>query len=273
MAYFRTKDYAKAKEILEKAADDFGDTPRGPWAEFYVAKISEAVGEPEKAYEKYREIAKNHPSSDVKPRALLSAGNYHFNAERYEEAIGLYQQITASPETAGDILPYAMTNLVQAYESVKLYENALQTTREFIQRYPNDPTVVDKKIRIGTLYTKIGYFDQAILQFQALLPEAGAAAEAELRYDIGEAYYYKGEYQQAILEFLKVPYLASGKGNVDWTATSFYMAGQSYEKMMKFDEAIGMYQQVVDRPGIDANFKAAARKEIERVKLLGKSSR
>jgi tetratricopeptide (TPR) repeat protein len=141
-------------------------------------------------------------------------------------------------------------------------------TRDFIQRWPNDPTVIDKKIRVGTLYTKIGYYDQAIFQLQALLPEAGSAAEAELRYDIGEAYYYKGEYQQAILEFLKVPYLSTGKGSVDWTATSFYMAGQSYEKMMKFTEAIGMYQQVVDRPGIDPTFKAAARKEIDRVKLL-----
>lgn len=272
MTWFRAKDYTKAKELFEQVADDFGDSPRGPWAEFHVAKIEELTGDGAKAYDLYREIARKHPSSDVRPRALLAAGNHHFNAERYEEAIGIYQQITASPETAGDILPFAMTNLIEAYESVKLYENALQTTRDFIQRWPNDPTVVDKKIRIGTLYTKIGYYDQAIFQFQALLPEAGAAAEAELRYDIGEAYFYKGEYQQAILEFLKVPYLASGKGNVDWTATSFYMAGQSYEKMMKFDEAIGMYQQVIDRPGIDATFKAAARKEIDRVRLLTKTT-
>ena len=35
--------------------------------------------------------------------------------------------------------------------------------------------------------------------------------EAELRYYIGEAYFYKGDYQQAILEFLKVPYLVTKK--------------------------------------------------------------
>ena len=49
------------------------------------------------------------------------------------------------------------------------------------------------------------------------------------------------------------------------------MAGQSYEKMMKLEQAIGMYQQVIDRPGIDPTFKAAARKEIERVKILTKT--
>ena len=44
------------------------------------------------------------------------------------------------------------------------------------------------------------------------------------------------------------------------------MAGQSYEKMGKYDQALNMYQQIVDKPGIDATFKAAAQKEIARVK-------
>jgi len=270
MAWFRAKDYTRARDLFEKVKDDFGDTPQAPWAGFYVAKITEITGSPEKAVKGYLEVVKKYPASDVKPRALLSIGNFNFNAEKYEEAIGYYRQITASPETAGDILPFAMTNLTEAYESVKLYDNALQTARDFIARFPNDPSVIGRKIKVGTLYTKIGYYDQAIFQFQALLSEAGSSVEAELRYDIGEAYYYKGDYQQAILEFLRVPYLAQGGGTVDWTATSFYMAGQSYEKMMKFDEAIGMYQQVIDRPGIDPTFKAAARKEIDRVKLLNK---
>jgi len=62
--------------------------------------------------------------------------------------------------------------------------------------------------------------------------------------------------------------LVSKQGRINWTATALYMAGQSYEKMSKFDEAIGMYQQIIDRQGIDATFKSAARKEIDRVKSI-----
>ena len=58
------------------------------------------------------------------------------------------------------------------------------------------------------------------------------------------------------------------KGKIDWTANSLYMAGQSYEKMRRYDQALTMYQQIVDRPGIDATYKTAARKEIDRVKLV-----
>ena len=46
------------------------------------------------------------------------------------------------------------------------------------------------------------------------------------------------------------------------------MSGQSYEKMSKYEQAIGMYQQIIDRPGLDATFKSAAEKEIRRVKNL-----
>lgn len=62
------------------------------------------------------------------------------------------------------------------------------------------------------------------------------------------------------------------KGKLDWTATSLYMSGQAYEKMGRSDQAITMYQQILDRPGIDETFKAAARKEIDRVKAILKTS-
>lgn len=254
--------------MFEHVVDDYEETRFGPWAQYYLGKISEVNNKLEDAAKRYQNIQKKYPASDVLPRVNLSLGNMHFNAERYEESIKYYQQITNAPETAGDILPYAMNNLIEAYESTKLYDAALKITRDYIERYPNDENIIDKKIKLGSLYTKIGFYDQAVVQFQTLINEAGSMLEAELRYDIGEAYYYKGDFQQAILEFLKVPYLVSKQGKVNWTATSFYMAGQAYEKLSKFDEAIGMYQQIIDRPGIDATFKAAARKEVDRVKLL-----
>jgi tetratricopeptide (TPR) repeat protein len=46
------------------------------------------------------------------------------------------------------------------------------------------------------------------------------------------------------------------------------MSGQAYEKMGRYDQALTMYQQIVDRSGIDDVFKTAARKEIDRVRLV-----
>ena len=73
---------------------------------------------------------------------------------------------------------------------------------------------------------------------------------------------------QAILEFLKVPYLVTKRGKIDWVSTSYYMAGQSYEKMSKFDLAMTMYKKIVDDKDTDTEFKTAARREIDRVQAL-----
>jgi hypothetical protein len=51
------------------------------------------------------------------------------------------------------------------------------------------------------------------------------------------------------------------------------MAGQSYEKMSKFDQAITMYKQIIARPGIDATFKTGAQREIDRVNALLKANK
>lgn len=270
MSSFKDQFYPQAAKRFEKVAGSYGKTSFGPWARYHIGKIAEVEGKLEDAAKHYQRILENDSTSDVIPRVLLSLGNMHFNVERYEEAIRNYQLITERPDLAGDILPYAMNNLIEAYESIKLFDAALKVTREFIERYPSDESIMSKKIKIGTLYSKIGYFDQAISHFETILPEVGGSLEAELRYNIGETYYYKGDYQRAILEFLKVPYLVTQQGKVDWTATSLYMAGQAYERMSKFPEAVGMYQQIVDRTGIDPTFKGAARKEIERVTAMTK---
>ncbi|MFI5253762.1 MAG: tetratricopeptide repeat protein [Bacteroidota bacterium] len=268
--YYRQQNYKSANEIFEKVAGDYRDTKFGPWGLYYEAKILEVTNALEEAAKRYDDIIQKFPASDVIPHVLLSLGNMHFNAERYDQAIKYYQTIIEKPDLAQDVLPYAMNNLIQAYESTKLYDAALKTTKDYIAKFPNDENISDKKIKVGLLYTKLGYYDQAIVHFQNLINESGSLLEAELRYNIGEAYYDKGAYEQAILEFLKVPYLVSRQGKVNWTATSLYMAGQSYEKLSKFNQAIEMYNQIIERTGIDATFKAAAKKEIDRVNNITK---
>jgi tetratricopeptide (TPR) repeat protein len=163
-------------------------------------------------------------------------------------------------------VPFAMNNLIEAYKEVGQNEPALDLTRKFIEAYPMHESIQNKKIDLGVLYQKLGYYDRAIVQLQAMLETTNKDLESEIRYYLGETYFNKGDYQQAILEFLKVPYLVNKRTKIDWTPNSYYMAGQSYEKMGKPDQALNMYQQIVDKPGIDPTFKTAAQKEITRVK-------
>jgi len=235
---------------------------------YWKGKIFEAKEKPDSAEKMYRRAISVSTTADVIPRAILSLGNIAYNNEQYDSAVSLYQRVLGFQDKANDILPLAMSNLIEAFQSLRLFDAALKATRDFIAAFPNDESVLSKRINIGVLYTRLGYYEQAVVHFQKLLDDYGTEIEAEVRYDIGETYYYKEDFQQAILEFLKVPYLVTKKTKIDWTATSLYMAGQSYEKLSKYDNAIDMYQQIIDRSGIDAMFKASAKKEIDRVKNI-----
>lgn len=265
--YYRKQEYQKAKKAFDEVLEDYDETESAPAALYWNGRIAETLNRNDDAVKILQSVLDRYPAAPILSRARLALGNIYFRKEQYDKAIGFYRFVVDS-STDTEILPLALNNIIVAYKEVGVYDAALQLTRKFISLYPNDESITDKRVDVGILYEKLGYYDQAIIQFQHLLDEANSDLEAEIRYYLGECYFYQTEYQQAILEFLKVPYLVTKKTKIDWSANAFYMSGQSYEKMSKYDQAVGMYQQIIDRPGLDATFKAAAEKEIHRVKNL-----
>ncbi|HEY4612895.1 MAG TPA: tetratricopeptide repeat protein [Bacteroidota bacterium] len=269
----RRDEFDRAKIVLENVIKKYEKAPVAIDAQYWLGRVVEAVGRTQEARKTYETIIERFPNHTIAPRARLSLGNIFYAAEQWEPAVQQYKALLDNEQAAPDLVPFAMNNIILAYKELGLYDGALELTRKYLERFPADPNLLAKRIDLGVLYQKLGYYDQSVLHLQGLLENADPDTEAELRYYIGEAHYYKGAYQQAILEFLKVPYLVTRRTNIDWVATSFYMAGQSYEKMSKFDQAISMYQQIIERPNIDAQFKAAAQKEIDRVNALVRSQR
>ncbi len=265
---FRKEEYAGAMKAFRHVADKFEDSPSGPTAMYWIGKALEATEKPAEAVEHLEGLLASHPQAAVIMRVHLALGNLYYSAEKWDQAIKHYRVVVDDPHPDQELVPSAMSNLIETYEVAAAYDGALTLARRYLELYPNADDALDKKIKIGMLYDHLGYYDQAALHLQSLLDEAGSDLEGEIRYYIAEANYHKGDYQQAILDFLKVPYLVTKKGKIDWTANSLYMSGQSYEKMGRFDQSLTMYQQIVDRAGIDETFKSAARKEIDRVRAV-----
>jgi tetratricopeptide (TPR) repeat protein len=272
--YFLRKDeYVSAKKFFDAVIQQYAGSSSVPSAMYGNARVAELSEKTPEAIKLYETILQKYGNDPIAPRVRLALGNLYYGQEQWDPAARQYKAVLDSESRAPDLVHYAMNNLILAYKQLTLYDAALDLTRKYIDRFPEDPELMDKRVDIGVLYQKLGYYDQAVLHLQSLLDNADANLEAEVRYYIGEAYYYKGDYQQAILEFLKVPYLVTKKTKVDWTATSYYMAGQSYEKMSKFEQAVTMYKQIISRPGIDATFKTGAQREIDRVTALLKTNK
>ncbi|MBK7256978.1 MAG: tetratricopeptide repeat protein [Ignavibacteriae bacterium] len=272
-AFFRQKDYVRALKSFQNVTSSYEETPSAPTAMFWIGKVHEATNKPQEALTQFEKLMKEHPDAPIMQKVHFALGNIQYQAEKWDEAIRNYRMVTDNPNADPALLPYAINNLIETYEIAGIFDAALTLTRRYLELYPNADDAFDKRIKIGILYQRLGYYDQSVLHLQTLLEEAGSDLEGEIRYYIGEANFGKGDYQQAILDFLKVPYLVTKKGKVDWTATSLYMSGQAYEKMGRSDQALTMYKQIIDRPGIDETFKAAARKEIDRVHAVLKKTK
>ncbi|MCX7761874.1 MAG: tetratricopeptide repeat protein [Candidatus Kryptonium sp.] len=265
--YFRNRNFGNAKKTFDEVIKNYPNSNFAHLAQYWLAKIEEYNGNIESATKIMLELNRKPLDIDTRLRVNLSLGNIYFKLEKYDSAT-IYYRFVVDNAVKPQVLQSAMSNLLACYEELGYYELAIELARKYIEKFPNADDVMDKRIKIGVMYQMLGNYDLALSYFQKLLEEADKNLEAELHYYIGEALYYKGDYEQAILEFLKVPYLVTKKTKIDWTANAFYMAGQSYEKMRKYDQAINMYQQIIDRPGIDPIFKAGAQKEIERVRSL-----
>jgi TolA-binding protein len=266
--FYRKEDFPRALQAYHLVLSRFDDTPAAPEALYWTGRTLEATTKPKEAIEQLNTLLANYPDAPIAARAHLALGNLSYTMEHWDEAVQQYRTIVDDPKADPTLLPLAMSNLIETYEIAGTYDAALALTRKYLERFPGNDDQLDKKIKVGILYERLGYYDQAVLHLQSLLDEAGSDLEGEIRYYIADANYNKGDYQQAILDFLKVPYLVTKKGKIDWTANSLYMSGQAYEKMGRYDQALTMYQQIIDRSGIDEVFKTAARKEIDRVRLV-----
>ncbi len=274
--YERGRYHVRKEEIdfalrrLENVRSRYPRSRIVPENVYWLARAYEMKNDPQRSIQLYDSLIQKFPGHAIIPRVQLSLGNVYYSLEQWDAAAKQYKLLVDDPSRAPELVQFAMSNLIMAYKEIGLFDAAMQLTREYIGRYPSDPDLVMKRIDLGVIYQKLGYYDQSILHLQSMLENANPDLEGELRYYIGEAYFYKGEYQQAILEFLKVPYLITLRTKIDWVATSYYMAGQAYEKMSRFEQAVTMYRQIIERPGIDATFKTAAQKEIDRVNAVVK---
>ncbi len=266
--FIHGKNYAEAERLLADVGRNYKKTPAYPRSLLDEARISVALGELDVAEQRLKSLIAKFPDADAAPEAHLELGNIYYAKQKYQDAADNFRAVYLDSLAEQTLVRDAMSRLISSYESVGMYDAALDITRKFIKMFPEDKSIMDKRIQVGILYEELRYFDQALLTFKGLIKEANRDYQAELHYYVGAIYDDKGEYANAILEFLKVPYLVRRNAVVDWAAQSYYMAGKCYEKLNKPNEAIAMYEKIVHKPNTDPTFIAGAEREINRVKAL-----
>ena len=221
------------------------------------------LNENDKAFEILSNFYKNYSKSDKLPAALNSLGTLYYRSEKYDVAISMFKNALAACKDI-DLERSILSNLIQTYTLTSFWDAAQGTARQYVEKFPDAPDVLDKKIVIAQAYTNLNQFDNAIEYLRKIKYEADSEREPEIQYYIGEAYLKAGQYENAIAEFVKIP-LLSKKTKLQWEASALYYSGQCYEKLGRIDDAVRMYQEIVNRPGIDLVLKREAEKRIQQI--------
>ncbi len=266
--YYGQKNNKQAQDLFADVVDDYPKSEKAAWAAYYIGRILESTDKLPDAQKSYNWAIQQFPNSEAAANANLVMGNYFFRSEKFSESLKFFKSIADREPKDQTIYAAALDNLIEAAFQLQLYDASIEYCRKYINKFPNDKSIPEKRLKIGILYQKLRYFDQAIVHYQTLLNNAAPDLEVEIRYYLGECYFSKGDFSTALIEFMKIPYISGKLIRVDWIPASLYMAGQSYEKLNKYEQAITMYNQIIEKPNIDATYKAQAQKEIDRVKAL-----
>jgi tetratricopeptide (TPR) repeat protein len=262
--YRKIDDFNKATDFFKKVRKKYSKSDYVDDAEYNLALVYISLNKMKESLDILTGFSSKYPESDKQGLVFNTLGGIYFRSQKYESAIESFKNALEKqmePEHKRQVI----SNLIKAYTFVNFWDAALALSREYIDNYSNAEDIIDKKIIMGQAYVALNQYERAVEILKQSKLEADSEKEPEIQFYIGDAYLKAGQYENAIAEFVKIP-LLSRKTKLQWEASALYFAGQAYEKLGKIDDAVRMYQEIINRPGIDIILKKDAQKRISQIK-------
>ncbi|MFQ6114757.1 MAG: tetratricopeptide repeat protein, partial [bacterium] len=257
------KNFELAQKTFKKLRGDFKNTDYGAQGELGLGEVYLITNHTEKALKILTSIPSKYPQSSVTPLTYYNLGDFYFKSQQVENAINAFRQILAHPE-AGAHYQKALRYLVKCYGLTQQWDQALATTREYLEKYPLADDSFVLKIRLGEFLMKLREYDRAIEHFQQLLPYADDESKAEVQFYIGQSFNEMGNFKRAASEFLKVKYLTKPT-KWPWHVTAQFEASKCLIRLGEIAQAKIILQRIIKEQGGESNFGRFARKTLEEI--------
>lgn len=259
----KAKNFDRALRYFKQIEKSYDETAYVDDAAYAKALTFIAVNRIEDAFEILTEYNKEYPNSDKLSDVFNTLGTLYFRVEKYDNAIASFKNaLNLSKESR--IKQQIMGNLIKTYALTGFHDAAQRLARQYVESFPHATDAIDKKMTIAQSFIHLNQFQNAVEYLKRMKLEADSEKEPEIQFYIGEALLKAGQYEEAIAEFVKIP-LLSKKTKLQWEASALYYSGQAYEKLGRIPDAIRMYEEIVNRAGIDLVLKRDAAKRIKQI--------
>lgn len=257
------KNFSEALETLKQVLKRYAKTRAAVEAEYEIGKIYLITNHFDEALDILTKMPQKYPNHKIVPAVHLTLGTFYYRQSQFQNALLAFQNVLDNPG-ARDLWPVALKNLEATYKDLGLFEAALATVNKYLDLFPFAEDIVDKKLDAAQLMIRVKEYDRATRNLEELLSQASSEMQVEIQFYLGEAYFQKGDFEQAALEYMKVKYLDPG-GGLDWAVTAIYNTGQCYEKLSRFEDARNMYRAIIKRWGLDSDYGRGAQKRIDAI--------
>jgi tetratricopeptide (TPR) repeat protein len=258
-AFVRNKSFESALKSFEKVQDE-KRSPLAPEADMETGRVLLLMNKTEKGMELLSGLPGKYPGHQVLPRVYLNLGDQYYRLNQVENALAAFKK-AAADSSDFEVSSVATRYLIKIYEAIQMTDAAMALTRSYLRRFPDAEDALQKKIQIGIYYYELKEFDRALDRFRSLKTESDAESDAEIQYWIGKCYADMGQYERAILEYLKVKYV-SPPARLPWAPTALYEAGVAYLRLHRPSSARQMFEKIVSSEGASSDLGRIARQKI-----------
>lgn len=188
-------------------------------------------------------MTQNRVKEERQADAHYKLGMAHLNENNLQMAFMEFQKsIESNPK---DKAYYYAIGFV--YFKMDRYQNAIDAYKKALTI---DPLYPEAHNGLGTVYGKMGKWDDAIGEYNKALSDAGYSTPQWVHYNIGYAYFNKGDYQTALSEFKQAE-----KIQPDMAMFHFWL-GLVYTKLELTQDAIAAYEEAkrLDTGNIDVYY-------------------
>lgn len=258
------KNFQRSVDILERLQRRDLPSPLAEEVQYEIGRQYVLTNEYEKAVDLLTDLTTREgaPAGPVS-HAYITLGTVYYEQEQPDNAVAAFRNaLQAGAE--GEYRRVALRNLIKLYEENGLWDAAIAAARNYITEFPRAQDRFSTRIQIGNYLMNMGEFERARDHLRTLLREADSEDSAEIQFWLGKAYQNQHRYREAVLEFLKIPYLLPPT-KLDWSASALWEAGNSYEKLDQNENAVALYERIIREQGASSNYGRYARRRINQI--------
>ncbi len=235
-------------------------------AAYQIALAHYYGGNHDQALKLFYNFPTKYPQSEFAPLAFFKVGMIYHGRNDFAQAAKFFEKVVEHPETDTKTRFRAAHNSAVAYQKISAWLDAARLYSLVLKEFPEEQQGSSMHLKIGFCLVQASRIEEALTHFLKANENPAEEDKPEILYWIGTCYGKLGEYQRAISEYLKVPYLYAGIGK--WGITAEFEAARLYERLGEHQKAVTLYKKIVRSDGERGRFGRQAQDRIDRLSNL-----